>query len=440
MKKKLLLIVFTLLIGFVFSLNVKADTECKYVGNNKNGTLTVRYTIKDNGNLVGGECFVDGYAVSSDETYIENDDELIDNWKKKYYSESQTGKDYYQKTGKCLPYAIWSDESGHFNVFVSNKKDLGIFLNKVRDEQGHQVLTLLNQKLLNKKYKIHFVKNLETAEGTMNTIDAVYGENLYIPEAGFKLYGYSVVGYRIYNNGKWKCKNDGKYHTQCKDDSDYETVGSDTIAMIEFDPSDPNIYLYAQWRLNANISSQTINKYFQGEEAEKFCEGRGFIWNESNGGYCNTDNLQYVTCGDSYDIPIQVPKLISYCVNILKIATPIILIVVGMITLLKALVASKEDELKKAQASLIKKIIASVMVFFVVSIVQFVILKVANKSETASISDCMSCFLNNDCYSTTYYKTNIGGNYFCTLISETGREDLKSCVSFYEEQRELFND
>jgi hypothetical protein len=57
------------------------------------------------------------------------------------------------------------------------------------------------------------------------------------------------------------------------------------------------------------------------------------IWNktEKYGGYCNTDNLKYIKCGDAFDIPHQTPQLISFAVNLLKIATPIILVVISLI-------------------------------------------------------------------------------------------------------------
>ena len=142
------------------------------------------------------------------------------------------------------------------------------------------------------------------------------------------------------------------------------------------------------------------------------------VWNETKyGNYCNTDNLTYVTCGDSFDIPSSLPPLISFLVNLLKIVTPIILIVVSMVTLLKALAASKEDEINKAKNSLIKKVIAAVLIFFVVSIVQLVISIVADDSEAESISACLSCFLNNDCETNIYYKTNVAGTYTCTYLN-----------------------
>lgn len=172
------------------------------------------------------------------------------------------------------------------------------------------------------------------------------------------------------------------------------------------------------------VKDGTSNDYEGGSCAEytepTACENNNYfacIWNETEyGNYCNTDNLLYVACGDAFDIPHRVPELISFLVNLLKIATPIILIFVSVITLFKAILASKEDEIKKAQSSLIKKIIASVMVFFIISIVQFVISKVADSSEQGGIKSCLECFLNNDCKNSAYYKTNVGGTYICTYI------------------------
>lgn len=149
--------------------------------------------------------------------------------------------------------------------------------------------------------------------------------------------------------------------------------------------------------------------------------------------YCNVDNLLYVSCGDARDIPIQVPSLISFFVNLLKIATPIILIFMGIITLVKAIAASKEDEIKKAQGSLVKKLIAAAMVFFVITIVQFVISLVADAeyasdnglTEKENLSACLECFLDNDCEKTAYYKTNIAGSDHCTyLIDGVGEDGL----------------
>lgn len=55
-----------------------------------------------------------------------------------------------------------------------------------------------------------------------------------------------------------------------------------------------------------------------------------------------------------------------------QIGIPIILIVLGTIDLGKAVIASKEDEIKNAQKMLIKRAMYAVAVFFVVTIVSLV--------------------------------------------------------------------
>lgn len=141
------------------------------------------------------------------------------------------------------------------------------------------------------------------------------------------------------------------------------------------------------------------------------------IWVNKGGGYCNVDNLQYVKCGDAFDIPSKIPPITSFLINFLKIVTPIVLIIVSIISLVKAIMASKEDEMQKATQGLKRRVIAAGMVFFVISIVQFVIFKVADSSETGSIGDCLSCFINNKCDGSEYFKTNVNGRYECHYLN-----------------------
>ena len=59
-------------------------------------------------------------------------------------------------------------------------------------------------------------------------------------------------------------------------------------------------------------------------------------------------------------------------IPIIQIGIPIILIVLGMFDLGKAVVASKEDEIKSAQKLLIKRVVYAVAIFFVVFLVNAV--------------------------------------------------------------------
>lgn len=59
-------------------------------------------------------------------------------------------------------------------------------------------------------------------------------------------------------------------------------------------------------------------------------------------------------------------------IPLIQIGIPIILIILGMLDLGKAVVASKEDEMKKAQSTFIKRVIIGVVVFFVPTVVNIV--------------------------------------------------------------------
>ena len=77
--------------------------------------------------------------------------------------------------------------------------------------------------------------------------------------------------------------------------------------------------------------------------------------------------IEASTCGGLLDIVIVIRKVI----DVLKIIIPIGLILFGLIDLGKAVIAGKEDEMKKAQQTLIKRVIYAVAVFLVVQVVIF---------------------------------------------------------------------
>lgn len=101
-----------------------------------------------------------------------------------------------------------------------------------------------------------------------------------------------------------------------------------------------------------------------------------------------------VTCGNlNASFSSQIPEMVHLIVTILQIAVPIILIIFGMLDLGKAVMAQKEDEIKKAQGTFVKRLIAAALVFFVVMIVQ-VVTKLVAGDEGENIWECVDCFIN----------------------------------------------
>ncbi len=105
--------------------------------------------------------------------------------------------------------------------------------------------------------------------------------------------------------------------------------------------------------------------------------------------------LETVTCGNFENLAFDssIPDLTSTAINIIKIGIPIILIFLGMLDLGKAVMAQKEDEIKKSQQLFVKRLISAVLVFLVVFIVQIVIGLVAG-DQSSNITNCIDCFLN----------------------------------------------
>lgn len=110
-----------------------------------------------------------------------------------------------------------------------------------------------------------------------------------------------------------------------------------------------------------------------------------------------------ISCGNVQGIPRGITILSRNCVNVIKILVPVILVILGIIDMVRATTASDEKAMKEATSRLIKRIIAAVLVFFVVALIQFVIKLLANASsqtgnsevnDTANnITKCISCFI-----------------------------------------------
>lgn len=115
------------------------------------------------------------------------------------------------------------------------------------------------------------------------------------------------------------------------------------------------------------------------------------------------------TCGSaSMNVPGMLPYVISTIVLIVEILVPVLLIVFGMIDLGKAVIAQKEDEIKKGQATFFKRLVAAILVFFVIFIVKLVIGFVSNDNTT--IANCINCFINGTEGSDSCVRTGTSSN------------------------------
>ena len=93
-------------------------------------------------------------------------------------------------------------------------------------------------------------------------------------------------------------------------------------------------------------------------------------------------------------IPDKLAYIIAMVVKIIQVVVPILLIIWGMLDLGKAVIAQKEDEIKKGQSTFIKRLIAAAIVFFVVVIVKLLVSLLADSGSGQGISTCIDDILN----------------------------------------------
>ena len=108
----------------------------------------------------------------------------------------------------------------------------------------------------------------------------------------------------------------------------------------------------------------------------------------------NILDADYQGCYD-LNIPGKLINIVSTIIVIIKFGVPVLLIIFGMLDLGKAVIASKEDEIKKGQQMFIKRLIAAIIVFFVITVVQLVVNLATSDSETddGNIWNCVDVFI-----------------------------------------------
>jgi len=105
------------------------------------------------------------------------------------------------------------------------------------------------------------------------------------------------------------------------------------------------------------------------------CEGMN-SWVHACSGFC---------------IPGRVAGLVKTAYTVILIAIPLLLIITGMITLASSIMKQKEEDIKKAQQLLIKKFVVGAIVFFLFSLVRWLVVYF-----DGNIANCFSALINYD--------------------------------------------
>lgn len=103
-----------------------------------------------------------------------------------------------------------------------------------------------------------------------------------------------------------------------------------------------------------------------------------------------------IQCGD-----IKIPYLFPYVVNLfivlLQIAVPVIMILLGSFDLLKSVMAQKEDEIKKAQQTFIRRLVVGACIFLVFVLTRTIISFASPEDFDNNTWNCVDCFINGNC-------------------------------------------
>jgi len=105
-------------------------------------------------------------------------------------------------------------------------------------------------------------------------------------------------------------------------------------------------------------------------------------------------NIMAEMCTNDWENSLsRVFYIIGQVLNFIRIIVPILLILFGSIDLMKAVMASKDDEIKKAQGTLIKRAIYAVVIFFIPAIANLLIGLVNPAYRNGEQDNCVKCVL-----------------------------------------------
>ena len=98
-----------------------------------------------------------------------------------------------------------------------------------------------------------------------------------------------------------------------------------------------------------------------------------------------------IVCGNIV-VPGTIAQIITTIIFAIQVVVPILLIIFGMLDMGKAVVAKKEEDVKKYQSSFIKRLICAVILFLIIAIVQFV-LGIVGAGTNSTVGACINALI-----------------------------------------------
>lgn len=158
---------------------------------------------------------------------------------------------------------------------------------------------------------------------------------------------------------------------------------------------------------NTSAEYESDSRYIQAKaDAEKYCNSQNFEYQDDAKCEAAKKKMNEVKAlyEDTKDFdaehfckgPVQgVFTTLGWVFFIIKIAIPILLIIFGSIDVGKAVIASKDDEIKKSVKTLAVRTVAGIIIFFVPTVLNFAVKLIDNSDVyNGTFWDCTKCMLN----------------------------------------------
>ncbi len=116
----------------------------------------------------------------------------------------------------------------------------------------------------------------------------------------------------------------------------------------------------------ANIPNMTREEYYKQYMSIRYYDGKELQGKEICNPQTDSNCTEEMVCGEIFgdkNDPNSVMGIINTILLYVRVIVPILIILLGSLDFAKAVVSGKEDEMKKAQITFVKRIVAGVLVF-----------------------------------------------------------------------------
>ncbi len=118
-----------------------------------------------------------------------------------------------------------------------------------------------------------------------------------------------------------------------------------------------------------NVSATNLN-YFEYNDFNKHDYLNSTMLANSNSGSSNNLEITPITFCEDNNVLLTF-QIVGYIIFIIKIVVPLILIIMGVMDFAKAAISSSDKANSEALSSLIRRIIAGVIIFFIPTVISF---------------------------------------------------------------------